>query len=186
MNKIRCSWCNLKNIKYVSYHDNEWGRLNDISDKYLFEMLILEGFQAGLSFECILNKREAFRKAFANFDYNIVMSFDEEKILELFNNKEIVRNKLKIKAAVNNARIFASIIEEYGSFYKYLISFCGDKIIYENDKIKSIISNQISNDLKIRGMKFVGSVIIYSYLQAIGIINSHENKCYLFKKERVE
>ena len=186
MNKIRCSWCNLKNVKYVSYHDNEWCHLNDVSDRYLFEMLILEGFQAGLSFECILNKREAFRKAFANFDYNIVMTFDEKKILELFNNKEIVRNKLKIKAAVNNAKIYSLIIKEYGSFYNYLASFCGYKIIYENDKTKSILSDQISENLKKRGMKFVGSVIIYSYLQAIGIINSHENECYLFKKERVE
>ena len=186
MTKIRCSWCNLKNVKYISYHDNEWGKLNDTSDRYLFEMLILEGFQAGLSFECILNKREAFRKAFANFDYNAVMSFDEKKILKLINNKEIVRNKLKIKAAVNNAKIYSLIIKEYGSFYNYLICFCGDKIIYENDKTTSTLSDRISNDLKKKGMKFVGSVIIYSYLQAIGIINSHDKECYLFKKERVE
>lgn len=185
MEKVRCSWCNLKNNKYVIYHDNEWSNLNDTSDRYLFEMLVLEGFQAGLSFECILNKRQEFSLAFADFDYNIVMNFDENKVNELINNEGIVRNKLKIKAAINNAKIFALIVKEHGGFYNYLITFCGNKIIYENDKTSSSLSDKISFDLKKRGMKFVGSVIIYSYLQAIGIINSHENTCFLFKKERV-
>ena len=180
--KKRCPWCNLDNPLYIKYHDEEWGILN-LDEKHLFEMLILEMFQAGLSWECILNKRESFRVSYDNFDLDKVCSYDEDKILELLNNKNIVRNKLKIKASINNAIIFKKIKEEYGSFANYLKSF-NDKIIYEYDKTTNDLSDIISNDLKKRGMKFVGSTIIYSYLQAIGIINSHFKECYLYKKER--
>lgn len=177
----RCKWCNLNNKTYVNYHDNEWGVLN-LDDAYLFEMLILESFQAGLSFECVLNKREDFKLAYDNFNVNKVSLYDESKINELMNNKRIIRNKLKIKASINNAKIFNNIKEEYGSFHNYLKTFTNDLVIYENDKTTSKLSDEISKDLKRRGMKFVGSTIIYSYLQAIGIINSHDSNCYKFKK----
>lgn len=177
---MRCKWCNLNNSIYVSYHDNEWGVLRT-DDSYLFEMLILESFQAGLSWECILNKRDAFRKAYDNFSLDKVCSYDEEKINELIENKDIVRNKLKIRASVNNARVFKSIVLEFGSFYSYLCSFTNGSIFYEIDKTKSLLSYSISNDLVKRGMRFVGSTIIYSYLQAIGVIYSHDKDCYLYR-----
>lgn len=182
-NMKRCKWCNLKNEKYIKYHDEEWGVPN-FDDKYLFEMLILESFQAGLSWECILNKREAFEKAYDNFDIEKIINYDETKILELSENKNIIRNKLKIKASINNAKVFKNIKEEYQTFYNYLKSYTKDKIIYENDKTTSPLSDAISKDLIKRGMKFVGTTIIYSYLQAIGVINSHEDDCYLYKKGR--
>ena len=179
----RCKWCNLKNEKYIKYHDEEWGVPN-FDDKYLFEMLILESFQAGLSWECVLNKREAFEKAYDNFDIEKIINYNETKILELSENKNIIRNKLKIKASINNAKVFKNIKEEYQTFYNYLKSYTNDKIIYENDKTTSPLSDAISKDLIKRGMKFVGTTIIYSYLQAIGVINSHEDDCYLYKKGR--
>ena len=177
---MRCRWCNLDNPIYVKYHDNEWGRLQT-DDRYLFEMLLLESFQAGLSWECILNKRNNFREAYDDFDFVKISRYDVNKINELRKNSGIIRNKLKIEASVVNARIFADIVKEYGTFYDYLKSFAGDKVIYETGKVTSNLSDEISNDLKKRGMKFVGIVIIYSYLQAIGIINSHEKECFLYK-----
>ena len=179
-NKNRCKWCNLKNHKYIEYHDNEWGKTN-FNDKYLYEMLILESFQAGLSWECVLNKRESFRKAYDNFDLEKVCLYDNEKIVELLSNKDIIRNKLKINASINNSKIFKEIINEYGSFQEYLKIFTKDKIIYEIDKTTNELSDNISHDLQKRGMKFVGSTIIYSYLQAIGVIYSHDKECYLYK-----
>lgn len=173
---MRCKWCNEKNKKYVEYHDKEWGILNT-EDKYLFEMLILESFQAGLSWECVLNKREAFRKSYDNFDIDKIINYDDKKIEELINNKDIIRNKLKIKSSINNAIIFKQISEEYKGFYNYLKTFTKGDVIYENDKTTSILSDNISQDLQKRGMKFVGSTIIYSYLQAIGVINSHDDTC---------
>ena len=178
--KIRCRWCNMKNPLYVDYHDNEWGKLN-LDEHYLYEMLILESFQAGLSWESVLNKRESFRAAYDGFDIEKVSNYGDEKIGELLNNKAIIRNRLKINASINNSKIFKEISKEYGSFYNYLKQFTGEDIIYESDKVTSEISDAISTDLKKRGMKFVGSTIIYSYLQAIGIINSHEESCYLYK-----
>lgn len=178
----RCSWCNLKNKLYVDYHDYEWGVLN-LNDDYLFEMLILENFQAGLSFECVLNKRKDFRKAYDNFKLDKVVSYDEKKIQELLNNKDIIRNKLKIKASIKNAQVFKNIKKEFGSFSSYLKTFTKGKIYYETNKTTSNLSDNISKDLKQRGMSFVGSITIYAYLQAIGIINSHERKCYLYKKK---
>ena len=178
----RCSWCNLNNPKYVKYHDEEWGVLN-LDDNYLFEMLILEMFQAGLSWECILNKREDFKKAYNNFDFYKVALYTKEKINELMNNKAIIRNKLKIKASINNAKIFINIKREFGSFHNYLKTFTDDNIIYEFDKTSSKLSDDISYDLKKRGMKFIGTTIVYSYLQAIGLINSHERTCFMNRKK---
>ena len=176
----RCKWCNMKNPLYIEYHDKEWCKPN-FEDQYLYEMLILESFQAGLSWECVLNKRESFKKAYDNFEINKVCSYDELKIEELLNNKEIIRNKLKIKASIANSLIFKTIVTEYGSFYDYLKTYTKEKIIYETDKTTNDISDAISWDLKKRGMKFVGSTIIYSYLQAIGVIYSHDKDCYLYK-----
>ncbi len=181
---IRCKWCNLNNPKYVKYHDTEWGVLRT-DDQYLFEMLILESFQAGLSWECILNKREAFKLAYDNFDILKVCNYDNNKIEELILNKDIVRNKLKITASINNAKIFRDIVNEYGCFYNFIKMYTNDEIYYEYDKTTNDISDKISAELIKRGMKFVGSTIIYSYLQAIGIINSHMPECYLFKGEKL-
>ena len=175
----RCKWCNLNNPKYIEYHDNEWGVLN-LDDKYLFEMLILESFQAGLSWECILNKRDSFRIAYDNFAIDKIINYDTNKINSLLNNKDIVRNRLKIKASIINSRIFKSITKEYGSFANYLNTFTNGKILYEVGKTTNGLSDMISKDLKKRGMTFVGSTIIYSYLQAIGIINSHEKECFMY------
>ena len=153
--------------------------ITDLSDRYLLEMLILESFQAGLSWECILNKRENFLEAYDNFDIEKIILYDDEKINFLLNNKGIVRNKLKIYASINNSKIFKSICLEYGSFYKYLLSFFDGNIIYENSCTTNYLSDKISSDLIRRGMKFVGSTIIYSFLQAIGIIYSHEEECFM-------
>ena len=176
--KKRCRWCNLKNPLYISYHDEEWCRLN-LDEHYLYEMLILESFQAGLSWECVLNKRENFRTAYDHFDIDKVCSYDESKIEELQNNAGIIRNKLKIKASINNSKIYREIVGEYGSFAAYLNTFTKGQIIYETGVVKNRLSDEISKDLQKRGMKFVGSIIIYSYLQAIGIICSHEKDCFL-------
>lgn len=178
----RCKWCNLKNPKYIDYHDNEWCQPN-FDDHYLYEMLILESFQAGLSWECVLNKRDAFRKAYDNFDLDKVCTYDAQKIGELLGNKEIIRNKLKINASINNSRIFKEIVREYSSFHEYLRQFTKNEIIYETDKTTNELSDVLSKDLQKRGMKFVGSTIIYSYLQAIGVIYSHDKDCFMYKNE---
>lgn len=180
--KKRCAWCNLKNQKYVEYHDNEWGVAN-FDDKYLFEMLILESFQAGLSWECVLNKRDSFRQAYDNFDLEKVCNYDEKKKQELISNAEIIRNKLKVNASVNNAKIFRDIKNEFGTFYNYLKTFTNGETYYEVGLTSSELSDKISKDLKKRGMKFVGTTIIYSYLQAVGIINSHDKDCFMYKGE---
>lgn len=182
MEKVRCKWCNLKNDIYVKYHDEEWCQPS-YDDKYLLEMLILESFQAGLSWECVLNKRKYFEEAFDYFDIDKICNYDEKKVEELRNNKNIIRNKLKINAAINNSKIFKEIQNEYGSFSSYIWHFSANKIIYENDKTTSKLSDIISEDLIKKGMKFVGSTIIYSYLQAIGVIYSHEDSCFL-KREK--
>lgn len=183
----RCKWVDETNELYVKYHDTEWG-VPSYDDHYLFEMLLLESFQAGLSWITILKKREAFREAFDDFDVIKVSQYDETKILSLMSNQKIVRNQLKIRAAVNNAKIFIKIQQEFGSFSNYIWSFTDGKIIYnENDELPttSSLSDQISADLKKRGMKFVGSTIIYSYLQAMGIINDHETTCDFYKRSKV-
>lgn len=179
---IRCKWCNLNNPKYVEYHDNEWCKTN-FNDKYLYEMLILESFQAGLSWECVLNKRESFKQAFDNFNIDKICNYDDKKVQELLKNKNIIRNKLKINAAINNSKIFKAIQNEYGTFHNYLKTFTDDTIIYEIDKTTNQLSDMLSKDLQKRGMKFVGSTIIYSYLQAIGVIYSHDKECFLYKNK---
>ena len=178
----RCKWVNLNNELYIKYHDEEWG-IPSFSDDYLFEMLVLESFQAGLSWECVLNKRESFRKVFDNFNYHIISSYNEEKINELMCNKNIIRNKRKIQATINNAKVFINIQKEYGTFSNYIWHFTNHKIIKNTTDIfnpTSELSDKISKDLIKRGMKFVGSMIIYSYLQAIGIINDHELHCSFY------
>ena len=177
----RCSWVNLKNKNYIEYHDKEWGIFN-MDEHYLYEMFILESFQAGLSWECVLNKRDAFRKCYDNFDINRIVKYDDNKINELINNKDIIRNKLKIKASISNSIIYKNIVNEYGSFHNYLKEFTNDKIIYDSESTTNELSDNISKDLIKRGMKFVGSTIIYSYLQAIGIIYSHTKGCDLYKE----
>lgn len=177
----RCKWCNLDNPLYVKYHDEEWGEPT-YDDKDLFELLILESFQAGLSWECVLNKRENFRHAYDNFDIDKIVCYDEAKINELKENKGIIRNQLKIKTSINNAKIFKKIEKEYGSFSKYIWGFTNNQIIYETNKTSSKLSDQISKDLKKKGMTFVGTTIIYAYLQAIGIVNSHDENCFKYKK----
>ena len=152
-------------------------------DHKLFEMLILESFQAGLSWECVLNKREAFREAFDGFDVHKVSTYDEKKQAELKQNERIIRNQRKIAAAVTNAQIFLKIQKEYKSFSEYLWQFTDYKVIYETGKTSSELSDKISKDLKTRGMKFVGTTIIYSYLQAVGVIYSHEKDCFLWKEK---
>ena len=179
----RCRWCNIKNKKYIDYHDKEWG-ITNMNDNYLFEMLLLESFQAGLSWECILNKRENFRLAFDFFDVQKIASYDEKKIQELLKNQGIIRNQLKIRASINNAQIFLKIKEEYHTFANYLKQFTNGKITYEIDKTTNELSNALSKDLIKRGMKFVGSTTIYSYLQAVGVIFSHEKDCFLYKEQK--
>ena len=181
--KIRCQWVNPANTTYLRYHDEEWGRpVHD--DHMLFEMLILENFQAGLTWECVLNKREAFRRAFNGFDLRKVASYSEEKLTALQADSGIIRNRLKIRAAVVNAQVFQKIQQEWGSFDRYLWHWTDEKIIQEVDKVSSPLSDAISKDLKKRGMKFVGTIIIYAYLQAVGVINSHESICFLKSSQR--
>ena len=174
----RCAWVNLKNPLYVKYHDEEWGRpLHD--DQNLFELLILETFQAGLSWECVLNKREAFRKAYEDFDVDKVASFNEQKQAELLENPAIIRNKLKVKASVQNAAVFKAIQKEFGSFDAYIWHFTEGKTIKEEYRRRTFspLSDAVSDDLKKRGMKFVGTTVIYSYLQSMGVINGHGDEC---------
>lgn len=174
----RCSWVNLGNKNYVDYHDYVWG-VECHDDRLLFEYLVLEMFQAGLSWETILNKKKYFEVAFDNFDYNKIINYDDKKIEELMNNESIIRNRLKIKYTINNTKIFIDIQKEWGSFNNYIWHFTKNKQIhYKRFHTHSILSDKVSNDLKKKGMKFVGSTIIYSYLEAIGVLNNHEDKCF--------
>ena len=175
----RCKWVDLNSPLYIKYHDEEWG-VPKYDDRDLFELLILEGFQAGLSWLTVLKKREAFRKAFDNFGVNLVAEYDTAKIEELMNNSKIIRSRNKIESAINNAKVFIEIQKEFGSFSNYIWKFTNGEIIKNTDdniKISSPLSDTVSKDLKKRGMKYVGTVIIYSYLQAIGVINDHETDC---------
>ena len=178
MNKKRCSWVTNDEI-YIKYHDEEWG-IPTYDDEELFEMLVLESFQAGLSWITILKKRENFKNAFDNFDVEKVASYGEDKIEELKNNEGIIRHNGKIASAINNAKIFIEIQKEFGSFSEYIWSFTDGEIIKAEFKTESELSKKISKDLKKRGMKFVGPTIIYSYLESIGIIDNHQKECYKF------
>ncbi len=178
----RCKWVENQDKLYIEYHDNEWG-IAKYNDRDLFELLILEGFQAGLSWWCILKKREAFRLAFDGFDVNKVALYNDEKVKELLRNEKIVRSKSKILSAINNAKIFIEIQKEFGSFSNYIWGFTNNKIIKnktDNIPAKNELSDKISKDLKKRGMKYTGSVIIYSYLQAIGVVDDHETSCFKY------
>ena len=176
--KTRCGWANPKNERYVRYHDEEWGvPVHD--DHKLFEMLVLECFQAGLSWECVLNKQEAFRRAFDNFDLERVCAYGEEKLAALQSDPDIIRNRLKIRAAVTNALVFREIQREHGSFSDYLWGWTDGKVIYEKGLASSPLSDRVSMDLKKRGMKFVGTTVVYAYLQAVGVIYSHDAGCFL-------
>ena len=185
--RTRCSWATTE--LYKKYHDEEWGRLVH-DDRKLFELLILEGMQAGLSWLTILNKREAFREAFDRFDYAQIALYDAAKIEELLQNAKIVRNRLKIQAAVVNARQFIKIREEYGSFDAFLWAYVDNKPI-RNARLTEAevpattpLSDKISRDLQKRGFKFVGSTIIYAYLQAVGMVDDHVKSCYLYAGEK--
>lgn len=173
----RCSWVNLNNQKYIEYHDNEWG-IPKYEDKELFELLVLEIMQAGLSWETILNKRDSIREAFDNFDLTKIIKYDEVKIIELMQNKGIIRNRKKIEAVIKNAKVFMDIQKSYGTFSNYIWSYTGNKVLKGVYQTKNNLSDTISYDLKTKGMSFVGSTIIYAYLQAIGIINDHEECCF--------
>ncbi len=179
--KNRCIWVNPKNQRYIDYHDQEWGRAC-YDDQKLFEMLILECFQAGLSWECVLNKREGFRKAFDGFNIEKISEYNDKKIASLQKNLNIIRNRLKIQAAISNAKVFLEIQKEWTSFSDYIWHWTKGKVIYESNQTTSNLSDQISKDLKKRGMKFVGSTTIYAYLQAVGIINSHDIDCFLYHR----
>mgnify|MGYP002624845939 CR=1 FL=1 len=178
----RCFWVDKNSELYVKYHDNEWG-IPKYDDHELFELLILESFQAGLSWITVLKKREAFRKAFDNFDVYKIAKYDDDKINELLRNEGIIRSRGKINAAILNAKIFIQIQKEFGSFSNYIWKFTNGKIIKNQDdnfKVSTPLSDEISKDLKRRGMKYVGTVIVYSYLQAAGIVNDHEKKCFKY------
>lgn len=176
--KTRCRWANPNNPRYLRYHDEEWGvPVHD--DRKLFEMLVLEGFQAGLSWECILNKRDAFVRAFDGFDVEAVSVYGEEKLAALQEDPGIVRNRAKIAAAVTNAQAFRAIQAEWGSFDAYLWHWTCGSTVRETGLASSPLSDAISKDLKKRGMKFVGTVIVYAYLQAVGVVESHEPGCFL-------
>lgn len=178
----RCSWVDEKSEIYIKYHDEEWG-VPKYNDRDLFELLILEGFQAGLSWITVLKKREAFRKAFDNFDVEKVANYSSAKIEELLSNKDIIRSKNKIVAAINNAQCFLRIQKEFGSFSNYIWKFTNGRVIKNSGEeipTQTTLSEIISKDLKRKGMKYVGAVIIYSYLQAIGIVDDHEIGCFKY------
>lgn len=178
----RCQWVDLNSDLYIKYHDEEWG-VPIYDDQKLFELLILESFQAGLSWICILKKREAFKDALDNFNPVKISLYKEDKIDELLNNKDIIRNRRKIIAMIGNAKVFLDIQKEWGSFSNYIWHFTNYQVIKNRDKqIKttSSLSDIVSRDLIKRGMKYTGSIIIYSYLQAIGVINDHELDCFKY------
>ncbi len=182
MEQTRCRWADPASELYTAYHDEEWGR-PEHNDQKLYEMLILEGFQAGLSWLTILKKREAFRRAFDNFDPATVAGYGTEKTEALMSDPGIVRNRRKIEAAVQNAKVFLAIQREFGSFDSYLWGFTGGQVIRNTDDLvraSTPLSDRVSADLKRRGMKFVGTVIVYSFLQAVGVVNDHETACWCY------
>ncbi len=186
MNKNRCAWCGNDPL-YVEYHDTEWG-VPIFNDDKLFEFLILETFQAGLSWITVLRKRENFRKAFDHFDYKKIAQYDEKKFDSLLQNEGIIRNKLKIKATITNAMAFLEVQKEFGSFSKYIWQFIDGKPIknkYNNMSelpANTILSDTISADLKKRGFKFVGSTVVYAHMQATGMVNDHLTSCFRYNE----
>ncbi|WP_298417023.1 DNA-3-methyladenine glycosylase I [uncultured Kordia sp.] len=186
LDKKRCTWCGDDPL-YVAYHDEEWG-VPVRDDDTLFEFLILETFQAGLSWITILRKRENFRKAFDNFDYKKIANYDDEKYNSLLQDAGIIRNKLKIKATITNAQAFMKIQEEFGSFSDYIWKFTDGKQIQnvfanrQDVPATTELSDALSKDLKKRGFKFVGSTVIYAHMQATGMVNDHTIDCFRYKE----
>ncbi|WP_372755963.1 DNA-3-methyladenine glycosylase I [Mariniflexile sp.] len=186
MTKHRCGWC-IGDTLYETYHDQEWG-VPVYDDATIFEFLILETFQAGLSWITILRKRENFRAAFDNFDYQKIAAYNQEKIDSLLQDAGIIRNRLKIKATVTNAQLFIKIQEEFGSFSNYIWGFVDGKPIknhvknYKEAPATTAISDTLSKDLKKRGFKFVGSTVIYAHMQATGMVNDHETWCFRYEE----
>ncbi|WP_276388698.1 DNA-3-methyladenine glycosylase I [Eudoraea chungangensis] len=188
MNRVlkRCGWSEGDPL-YEAYHDKEWG-VPVKEDSILFEFLILETFQAGLSWITILKKRENFRTAFDRFDYHKIARYEDEKIKELLQNAGIVRNKLKIRATISNAQAFLKVQEEFGSFSNYIWGFVNNNPVknaisnYKEGPSKTILSDTVSKDLKKRGFKFVGSTVIYAYMQATGMVNDHETSCFRYEE----
>jgi len=178
MSENRCTWAGNDEV-YIRYHDEEWG-VPTHDDRELFEMLVLESFQAGLSWITILKKRENFKRAFDDFDVRKVADYDEAKVEELRMNEGIIRHKGKINAAINNAQVFIEIQDEFGSFDEYIWGFTDGEIIKAEFLTESELSRHISKDLKKRGMKFVGPTIIYSYLESIGVIDNHQECCFKY------
>jgi DNA-3-methyladenine glycosylase I len=188
-NKIRCGWVPVADPLYTEYHDKEWGEpVHD--DKVLFEFLILEGAQAGLSWSTVLKRRKDYAKAFANFDWNKVAKFDQAKVEELLTTSNIIRNRLKVEGTIINAQKFIEIRKEFGSFDKYIWGFVNHKTICNHRKsLKEVPaetdeSRALSKDLKKRGFKFVGPTIIYAMMQAIGMVNDHIVDCFKYKKSK--
>ncbi len=186
--KKRCAWVNLNNTVYIDYHDREWGRpVHD--DKLHFEMLTLEGAQAGLSWETVLGKRERYREVFFNFDPKKVANISEKKVSQLLEDTGIIRNRLKVESTVSNAKAFLVTQKEFGSFDKFIWSYINGKPVVSSFKTlkdypsSTELSTRISKDLKKRGFRFVGPTIIYAYLQAAGLVNDHSKDCYLFGKK---
>ena len=184
--KIRCGWVPAGDVEYARYHDAEWGRpVRD--DRHLFEMLTLEGAQAGLSWSTILRKRAAYRQAFADFDPAKVARFDARRRAALLQDTGIVRNRLKIDSTVSNAQAFLAVQQEFGSFSRYLWNWVSGRPVINGWRARGQVpastelSDRISRDLKKRGFRFVGSTIIYAYLQAVGVVNDHTQGCYLYK-----
>jgi len=184
----RCAWAGSDPL-YHRYHDKEWG-VPVHSDRKLFEFLILEGAQAGLSWITVLRKRKAYRLAFDKFDFNKIARYDERKIKQLLNDAGIIRNRLKIRSAVKNARAFIEIRDEFGTFNKYIWQFVKNKPIQNNWRstqelpATSVLSDEISRDMKKRGFSFVGSTIIYAHMQATGMVNDHTTDCFRYKEVR--
>jgi DNA-3-methyladenine glycosylase I len=184
--KKRCPWANSSSLM-AQYHDTEWGvAVHD--DRVLFEFLILEGAQAGLSWNTVLNKRENYREAFDDFDFEKISKYDEAKVAELLDNAGIIRNRLKIRSAILNAQKFLEVIDEFGSFDKYLWGFVDGAVVknrivgVEDYVATSEVSDKLSRDLKDRGFKFVGSVIIYAFMQAVGLVDDHMVWCWRREK----
>ena len=187
--KKRCRWVPMDDPDYIRYHDEEWGRpVHD--DRLLFEMLILEGAQAGLSWSTILHKRASYRRAFAHFDPKKVARFDTARKAALLKDPGIVRNRLKIDSTITNAQAFLEVQREFGSFDRYLWAFVDGRPVLngaaprERAPTRTELSDRISKDLKKRGFRFVGTTILYAYLQAIGVVNDHAQDCFLYRPDR--
>jgi DNA-3-methyladenine glycosylase I len=183
----RCKWCENSFEEYVRYHDEEWG-VPVHEDQRHYEFLVLEGAQAGLSWSTVIKKREGYRKAFANFDYKKVAQYDEDKIEDLLQDPDIIRNRLKVKSAVTNAQRFLEVQKEFGSFDAYIWQFVGGKPIVNSRKGMGEVpastkeSDALSKDLKKRGFKFVGTTIMYAHMQACGLVNDHTVDCFRYKE----